>query len=525
MNKIQAIESLKSKFRIVGILDSLPTEFYLQTWSELESMLKKVYRESYQNDERIVIVLDRNNFNNSLTFQNYLQKLQSIINAVDISNFFIIILHNDVDNQSHIMQNCANISTDPIPLNYEIYNDDVEKPSSIDDTFCILPWIHTMVTSFNKIQPCCMASEDIGDLSKTTLKDAWNSTKMRHIRHTMMNGAYHPICSKCYELESLSEQSLRISSNKKFQHHLIKASDTQEDGTFEKFELNYLDIRYSNLCNLRCRTCNHHSSSKWYGDEKRLDPSYNKPLILRAGRYETDVQEQILPHLDTVESIYFAGGEPLIMEEHYWMLDELESRQKFDVRIFYNTNFTAVDIKSRHLFDYWKKFNNITVGASLDAMGPRAEYLRKDTCWSKIVENRKLMREKAPHVEFRIAATVSIINVLHIPDFHQSWVDQGLIDVNQIDINLLMAPDYYRADIGTENFKQLIQERYHRHYQWLSKMGATPVTIQNFEKIVNHILSNDNTKLLDQFKKITHQIDSLRSENILEVFPELHELF
>ena len=74
-------------------------------------------------------------------------------------------------------------------------------------------------------------------------------------------------------------------------------------------------------------------------------------------------------HIDYVEQIYFAGGEPLIMDEHYRILEELERRGMFDVRLVYNTNFTQVRLKDRYVFDFWKKFKNVSVGASLDAMG------------------------------------------------------------------------------------------------------------------------------------------------------------
>jgi organic radical activating enzyme len=69
-----------------------------------------------------------------------------------------------------------------------------------------------------------------------------------------------------------------------------------------------------------------------------------------AGRTETDMWEQLAPHLDYVEQIYFAGGEPLMMAEHYNILDELERRGRFDVRLIYNTNFTHIQTQRPHSF-------------------------------------------------------------------------------------------------------------------------------------------------------------------------------
>jgi sulfatase maturation enzyme AslB (radical SAM superfamily) len=83
--------------------------------------------------------------------------------------------------------------------------------------------------------------------------------------------------------------------------------------------------------------------------------------------------EQMQEHIPYLEQIYFAGGEPLIMEEHYRILKELVKREMFNVKLIYNTNFSRLNLKDEDVLDYWKLFNNVSIGASLDAMGPRAE--------------------------------------------------------------------------------------------------------------------------------------------------------
>ena len=44
------------------------------------------------------------------------------------------------------------------------------------------------------------------------------------------------------------------------------------------------------------------------------------------------------------------------MEEHYKILDELVKRNRFDVRLIYNTNFTHTKLKNNSVFEYWKLF-------------------------------------------------------------------------------------------------------------------------------------------------------------------------
>jgi len=533
MNKQQLVESLRRDYELIGIIDSdaWPKKFVTETWEHVKEDIKRYFKEVYAPSQRLVIFFDLKNYKNSVTLKNFIVKVQKIINQVDISNFFVVIAHNDYHGHDEIVKSCSIASTDPVNLTvmcYDVQSELVPKKTfdpKTSDVFCILPWLHLNVTAFNTIQPCCLANEDVGNSNEITLKQAWNSTTMKDLRYSMMNDAYHPACGRCYELESRNNKSQRQLRNQQFSQHFDLVDQTWSNGHFPDFNLRYLDIRFSNICNLRCRTCNHHSSSKWYADEKILNPSYNKPMIMKAGRYHTDIWEQIKPHLDNVERIYFAGGEPLIMDEHYWILDELEKKQKFDVTLYYNTNFTAIDFKNKSLFDYWEKFNNISIGASLDASGPRAEYLRKDTDWNKIVQNKKLLQQKTPHVDFQISPTVSLINLLHIPDFHQEWTEQGLVDINKFSLNILQQPNYYRIDVGPNKFKKRVNDRYQAHIEWLEKHNASINTINSYRAIIDFMMAIDNSGLLVDFQNTIRQIDRIRNENILDVFPELNELF
>lgn len=531
------LEKLNKTFSLVAVvrLDHWKSlDFSNQTWKKIVDVLTSIRQDEFQTKERIVIVTNGRQFNNSLSYRNFLQKLQSLINTVDITNFFIVLLHNDAENQDLIAQDCNKVSSDPTSMTFEYYLDDsklyqqhkVKNLLEDSKVFCILPWTHLMISPYNEIRPCCLANEKVGDVTKHSLETAWNSEEMKRLRLSMINEAFHPACVKCYELEKVGGSTARkMYNSSELAEFFPLVNDTNPDGSLDDFKLRYIDLRFSNLCNLRCRTCNHHSSSKWYEDEKKLNPNYNKPFIIKAGRHKLDVWEQILPHIDSIEKIYFAGGEPLLMDEHYWLLEELEKRKKFDVNLFYNTNFTAVKQKQRHLFDYWKNFTKIGIGASLDASGARAEYLRKDTQWNKIVDNILLLRQELPHINFKISCTVSIFNSLHVCDFHKESVEQGLIAIDEFKTNLVLEPEYQRLDIAPPRFKEKIKNKYINHISWLNANGADQQTIDEYYKLIKFINENDNTNYLDAFKKSTQQVDDIRNESILNVFPELNELF
>jgi hypothetical protein len=243
-----------------------------------------------------------------------------------------------------------------------------------------------------------------------------------------------------------------------------------------------------------------------------------------AGQTETDIWEQLIPHLDYVEQIYFAGGEPLMMDEHYNILDELERRGRFDVRLIYNTNFTHVKLKDRTVFDYWKKFKSVAVGASLDAMGPRAEYIRKGTNWETVERNRAEMLETCPNVDFYISPTLSIMNAMHLPDFHRAWVQKEFIRPQDLNVNILQDPSYYRIDIAPDYYKQSIRDKFEDHLAWLRPLDTLQRATVGFESAINFMMSTDNSNLLPKFWQKTLELDTIRKENILEIIPELKEL-
>ena len=389
-------------------------------------------------------------------------------------------------------------------------------------TFCIYPWIHLHAYPTGEAYPCCHAemAYPVGNTRFKTLEDIYRDAPMRELRKDMLNEHMNPACGRCYEQEESGFFSGRKSANKHHGHHIKRIDD-------DKFQMSYWDIRFSNLCNLSCRSCGHIFSSSWYQDQARLaggDWKDRNQVLNFAGRTEIDMWEQLIPHLDYVEQIYFAGGEPLMMKEHYNILDELERRGRFDVRLIYNTNFTHTKLKDREVFDYWKKFDSVAVGASLDAMGPRAEYIRKGTDWATVERNREQMMEICPKVDFYISPTLSIMNALHLPTFHRNWADRGLIRPQDLNVNILQDPAYLRIDIAPIKYKQRVRVTYEEHLAWLRPQDPLNRATVGFESAINFMMATDNSALIPKFWSKTLELDAIRNEQVLNTIPELEAL-
>jgi len=565
MKSIQdTVQELSQQYQVVSVidLDYWANDNYQYNKEILLQSIRAVYQEEYANDQRIVFtqsydvaVKDR-----SIVLSNLLLAL----NEVDVSSFFVVVVSTNPDIVSQI-QTLHNLSVDPVGISpiaaqgefqlktlsqlpyskKEIYQYGSLNPVKIgldqlnpreqfllteSKTFCMYPWIHLHAWPTGQAFPCCMSEPagQIGDCRTQSLSEIWNSNEQRQLRVNMLNETPSAACTRCYEQEESGFFSGRLSANKHHGHLVDRTSETQADGTVDRFEMTYWDIRFSNLCNLRCRSCGHIFSSQWYQDQAKLaGPEWKarNTVLNYAGRTETDMWTQLEPHLDYVEQIYFAGGEPLLMEEHYRILDELVKRKRFDVRLIYNTNFTHTDLKGRSVFEYWRQFASVAVGASLDDIGIRAEYIRKGTDWRVVEQNRRDMMLICPNVDFYISPTLSIMNALSLPEFHRNWVEQGLIRAQDLNVNILQDPMHYRIDIAPVEYKAQLTQVYQAHIAWLHTQGDhLGRATQGFESAIKYLNATDNTHLIDTFWRKTRELDSIRNERCLDVIPELEAL-
>ena len=132
-------------------------------------------------------------------------------------------------------------------------------------TFCMFPWLHLNATPKGDIYPCCSNdyTTPFGNTKEITLKEAFNSDKMKQLRLDMLNERKNDICSFCYKHEEAGPYSFRNYSKEQFAKHFDSiVPTTQEDGTVEDFKMRYFDIRFSNICNFKCRTCGSEFSSQ-----------------------------------------------------------------------------------------------------------------------------------------------------------------------------------------------------------------------------------------------------------------------
>ena len=268
--------------------------------------------------------------------------------------------------------------------------------------FCVLPWIHFHAWPDKRVLPCCVADSNMPVASindDESILDMMNSDDFKKLRVAMLDDEPVETCKRCYDLELIGTWTMRQSHNKRKGLEYVNyiAENTQKDGTLDKFEMKYMDIRFSNLCNMKCRSCGPGCSSQWAqeyvennGIEKYQTHFHNTKIVV-SNNDDLKFMAKLKPHLKDVTEVYFAGGEIIIQPEHYECLDYwIENGLTDQVELTYTTNFSQLKYKKDvDLISYWKKFPKLKIWASLDAHGKLAEVMRKGTDWNRIVNNIK----------------------------------------------------------------------------------------------------------------------------------------
>jgi len=440
-------------------------------------------------------------------------------------------------------------------------------------TFCALPWIHMATRPNGDMRLCCSANasgagsdhtvglvkQQNGDpinFNTVTPMQAWNSDYMKSVRTTMMEGAVPASCTKCFAEESQGVVSKRLWETGTWMERGLDVEEllnnTHQDGTY-KNELQYLDLRLGHTCNIKCVMCSPHDSSKWVKDWKVLEPQLEDPEVKRQMQWdkaafnnkwhENEIfWEQLYKQIPNLKEVYFAGGEPLMIAEHKKFIEEIvRSGHNTHIRLRYNTNGILVD---EDLIELWKHFDLVKVGVSIDAAGPRNNYIRYPTDWATVERNLHMLDRTPDNIRPSIATAIQIFNIKHLPDFIHWKNTQNFSKVNTemirgvraggglINMHLLYIPTFMSIQILPKEDKAEIRDLFAKFKSYLYDFYTkdpvfweqNPYGWRRWEAILNHMDAQDNSHLLPGFKEYVNKLDAIRGVNAKDVFPELAHL-
>lgn len=464
--------------------------------------------------------------------------------------------------------------------------------SNISPTFCALPWLHLSSRPDGKMRTCCTSNassvqdpdssikigggevgvitNDSGipsNFNHTSLEDAWNSEYMRNVRKTMIAGGKPASCLKCYKEEEAGHLSKRNWETdywgKRYDLNQLVA-ETDATGSVKPV-IRYIDLRMGSKCQLACVMCSPHDSTGWIKDWKKIFPIISNSNLKNTSQWENKGQndgasynwhknnprfwQELYDQVPNLYQLYFAGGESLIIDEHYDLLEECIKRgYAKNIELRYNSN--GVEWRD-DLFDLWKEFKRVRFHYSIDAYGEQNDYIRYPSTWQHQEEVFYLLDNTSPQVEVTTATTLMALNIGYIPEFVKWKVNQNFKKINKwplgaggINMHFAYWPPQLNVKVLPAHIKQEITDKYNNEFfPWINEnwdkftgvkeLGITkeefnnaPYGINRFNGILNFMNAEDWSARLPETKEYLNLINTQRnwSDKFLKVFPLLKDI-
>ena len=392
-----------------------------------------------------------------------------------------------------ILDDCRDESFTEIFPQFKEWYDSIQLPNlhkkKFLANFCNRPFTELMLDVNGTIAPCCVLKGQ----SYKDLNSYLNSDYLSKIRNDFLTDLQPSECETCWKSEAKNAWSNRT----------IKPMGDNSDDV-SKGIIRDIHIKFSNKCNLKCRMCNEYYSSAW-GEEKKL----SNPISTLFDN--KNIKKQFYDLLPTLNSITMSGGEPFLSDDHLDFL-KVASQINPDLNLIYNSNMTMLKYKDVYFPDFWNKFNNVTVIASVDGYGVAGSYQRYGFNWDKIASNILEVKEYVKEIH----TTVTIYTIFSLPKLIEWCINNKInikfYSVSQDFLNPALLPQ-------TEKNKILILFKGLKLSSDLRKE-----LIQNFIRPFRYTFNNSE-ELIKQFKKYTDNLDKIRNQSFINIVPELKDWY
>lgn len=467
----------------------------------------------------------------------------------------------------------------------------MNKPNHPSKTFCILPWIHLSTRPDGQMRVCCTANassvgptndkseyggsigvvkDEMGKPNNLNISDfqsAWNSTYMKNVRKQMLNGEVPPSCTKCFKEEAAGHNSKRMWETRYWSEQFdidTLVAETNQDGSIPP-KLRYIDLRFGSKCQLACVMCSPHDSSGWIKEHSKIWPQIKNESLkdtfawrdkgsINGSSYNWHKNnplfwQQFNEQIPNMAQLYFAGGESLIIEEHYEILEEaIRNGHAKNLELRYNSN--GVEWRE-DLFDLWREFKLVRFHYSVDDIGNRNEYIRYPSNWDRTQEVFHILdNETSDNVEVTVACAVQALNIYYVPDFLKWKLEQNFRKINMwpfgaggINYHFVYHPPHLNVKVLPNWFKDEVERKYEEFIPWWEENWERGIPswykdkvtydqwrgasygVDRLRGMVKFMKSEDWSVRLPELKEYINLVDKTRSLSFRETFPEMKDIF
>lgn len=372
------------------------------------------------------------------------------------------------------------------------------------------------------VQPCNLTDWYLQDDDKKhfnvlthDVKDIWQSKSRQKLLDDHKNGVKNPTCNTCWHAEDAGITSFRQSYNEQLKD--VEVLDDQP---------RIMIVKPGNLCNNACRSCNAHTSSMWYKTDYALDNQGKtfKEYLEFFKRHKTAytnnslLEKRFKEWEDNIIFWDMYGGEPMIIPLFWKTLDQAIASKNARHKTF-NVHTNGM-VYVADLMDKLSNFKDAHMGFSVDAIGPKNDYIRYGSKWTDIIGNLQKYRQdsqKHDNVHVDVRTTYTPWNIYYYDEVFDYFERLGISatgiwcddkpwnDIRYLPVKVKdgVLDKLSRYTSQNKNWSKKFDDL----KKWMSTRPA------------------DHERLQNSFIEFNSKIDSIRKEKFEQVFPEFSKLF
>lgn len=396
-------------------------------------------------------------------------------------------------------------------------------------SFCSLAWVGVTTDPDGTLRPCCVSGDRIlkddgtpYNIGVDKLETIYNSNYYKRLRHDMLKGTKISGCDTCYNNENIGRESRRLINNEVFKDQVF-------DKTTSDINVQYLDLRLGNQCNLKCRMCSPMNSSMIEDEFKNnydpvLDKAYLKSNVMLRDWYETTVfDDNINSHLPNLKTLYMTGGEPTLIKKNYDIMQRLiDCGRNEKVTLIINTNMTNSNPKFYQLL---KQFKKVVIQMSIDATDDLATYIRHPSDFKVVDSTIKELLSIGDNISLVAGPVIQILNLnrlVELFDYLESFNRQSNKLVIDIRPGFVFMPEHNNIQYLPKQYKI---DCYRKIYMWM--MNNSKYQSMQFRNTINALKNKcyddgfDSDKLKN-FLEFNTALDRIRNTSLEKANPELY---
>ena len=445
-----------------------------------------------------------------------------------------------------------------------------DELNKVSPSFCLAKWYQsTLHLQYGHTHSCHHPRTHQVPLDelKQNPSALHNTEYKKSQRQLMLKGVRPPECQYCWNVEDLGPEHYSDRSSKSHEPWAkpLLDSTSKMDGS-ENVNPTYLEVSFSNVCNLKCSYCSPAYSSSWMeeiqsqGAYPTSDQFNNLHWLKSQGKMPIPHREEN-PYVDafwkwwpdlykTLKVFRITGGEPLLSKDTFKVLDYINENPRKELELAINSNGCVPD----KLFNqYIEKMKRITLDekigltrlyTSVDTYGQQAEYIRDGLNFNQWYDNICRVLEELPLTKITVMCTTGLLSLPNIhklleliaPLKKQFYSDSRRVPIT-IDTAILRHPSYLSAVVGPTNYSTMLDkavnvmninaETHSNPYK-----GFFDFEIAKLKRFQEYVAAGPNPgerlniqQVRKDFVSYIDEYDKRRNKNFCKTFPELEEVY